>query len=709
MRRRFGFSSAAAGIALSCVAMIVLLSGGCGDVDPSGLGPTPDSDASVFDTTPGIDAGRDGADTCSDHALDGNETDVDCGGACPNKCSGGQQCRAGSDCKDAVCTGGQCAGPTCSDGVKNGSETDVDCGGACPNKCADAKGCGVAADCQGGVCKSGTCALPTCSDGVKNGSETDTDCGGSCPNKCGTQQGCKVAADCQTGACSNGRCIAASCTDGTRDGTETDVDCGGPQCNPCGVGKGCGGATDCTTGVCNPQKICAAASCTDGIRNGNESDVDCGGSCPPCADGKRCGGQTDCTAVSYCSSTTCTPKLGFGAGCSATFMCTSGNCADGVCCDTPQALCGACRQCNLPTSLGHCINVPVNQDPHLVCSAGGTCKRTTCAGDGTCNQPDSTACGAATCASATETDRLCSGGACNASLKPCGAYVCSGNACATTCADDAGCANGFYCAKNGSCQPVRAQSAACNPANDCASPPCRECATAGGCVDGFCCNAACGGGSCDACAQSLGATANGTCTILPAGAAGSPACAPYVCGGAASCPTTCITSAECIAGDYCDATSHCAPKSANGTACTSGTQCASNNCVQGQSGFICSQVASCLLCQVTNGTSCIGATAGSDPKAECGTGPCVNGCNGAGACAYRPNTFVCSATTCSSGQITGSLCTGSSAACPAPATITCPGNLKCLDATTCRLPPCGNNGDCETGSCGGGGQPGFCG
>ena len=336
----------------------------------------PDNDAALVDTTPALDGASEAADTCFDHALDGDETDVDCGGSCPTKCADGQQCRVGIDCKDVVCTGGQCAGPTCSDGAKNGDETDVDCGGSCP-KCGDTKACAVAADCKSGVCSGGKCAPPACNDHVKNGSETDVDCGGSCP-KCGTQQGCNTGADCQSGACSSGRCVAATCTDLIKDGSETDVDCGGPQCNPCGVGKGCGVASDCTSGVCNAQHVCAAPSCTDGIKNGSETDIDCGGSCPPCADGKRCAVQGDCTSASYCNAvTTCVAKLGFGAGCTATYMCTSNSCVDAVCCDTPQAMCGGCRQCNLPTSMGHCTNVPVNQDPHLTCAAGGVSRTRT--------------------------------------------------------------------------------------------------------------------------------------------------------------------------------------------------------------------------------------------------------------------------------------------------------------------------------------------
>ncbi|MFN7134964.1 MAG: hypothetical protein ACK4N5_23005, partial [Myxococcales bacterium] len=52
--------------------------------------------------------------------------------------------------------------PTCADGQHNGDETDVDCGGACA-PCADGQRCAAAADCASGHCASGTCAAaPGC-------------------------------------------------------------------------------------------------------------------------------------------------------------------------------------------------------------------------------------------------------------------------------------------------------------------------------------------------------------------------------------------------------------------------------------------------------------------------------------------------------------------------------------------------------------------
>jgi len=48
----------------------------------------------------------------------------------------------------------------CQDGMKNGNETDVDCGGACPTKCAAGLHCATKADCNGGECSRGGLCQP---------------------------------------------------------------------------------------------------------------------------------------------------------------------------------------------------------------------------------------------------------------------------------------------------------------------------------------------------------------------------------------------------------------------------------------------------------------------------------------------------------------------------------------------------------------------
>lgn len=68
--------------------------------------------------------------SCNDGILNGDETQIDCGGDC-------------LPCGD------------CFDGIQNGVETGVDCGGNC-SQC------------------------PSCDDNIQNGDETGIDCGGSC-------------------------------------------------------------------------------------------------------------------------------------------------------------------------------------------------------------------------------------------------------------------------------------------------------------------------------------------------------------------------------------------------------------------------------------------------------------------------------------------------------------------------------------------------
>jgi hypothetical protein len=98
-----------------------------------------------------------------------------------------------------------CANPTCGDFVQNGDETAVDCGGACP-PCPTGPECSVGTECASGVCDSEACAPARCDDGVKNGSESDVDCGKGC-TPCALAQVCVDDDDCGTGKCDT-RCVS---------------------------------------------------------------------------------------------------------------------------------------------------------------------------------------------------------------------------------------------------------------------------------------------------------------------------------------------------------------------------------------------------------------------------------------------------------------------------------------------------------------------
>jgi len=93
---------------------------------------------------------------CGNAALDGTETDVDCGGSC-GKCADGKTCKVRSDCTSDVCTDGKCAPVVCNDGTVNGTEVDVDCGGdACP-RCEEGRNCVAPIDCKSGICTAFKC------------------------------------------------------------------------------------------------------------------------------------------------------------------------------------------------------------------------------------------------------------------------------------------------------------------------------------------------------------------------------------------------------------------------------------------------------------------------------------------------------------------------------------------------------------------------
>jgi len=108
-------------------------------------------------------------------------------------------CSEGDDCDSGICDDGACAEASCDDGVRNGDESDIDCGGAC-EACDDDRACASDGDCASGVCSDEACAIPSCDDETRNGAETDVDCGGGC-GECSHGAGCESDEDCATGHC----------------------------------------------------------------------------------------------------------------------------------------------------------------------------------------------------------------------------------------------------------------------------------------------------------------------------------------------------------------------------------------------------------------------------------------------------------------------------------------------------------------------------
>jgi hypothetical protein len=221
----------------------------------------------------------DGGLHCFDNLMDGDETDIDCGGTYCAPCAYRQKCLVDVDCS-AVAPGCDpklgcacdtyafiCVSSHCVDRRKDGNESDVDCGGECPG-CGPGKVCHfdfdcstTASGCDQCTCdvNTSTCVLNHCYDHKQNAGESDIDCGGSICFKCAVSQKCKVDTDCASSACDykTQQCVADQCADNREDGEESDVDCGGGTCATCPVGKVCNVNSDCQPGLaCNSSHLC---------------------------------------------------------------------------------------------------------------------------------------------------------------------------------------------------------------------------------------------------------------------------------------------------------------------------------------------------------------------------------------------------------------------------------------------------------------------
>lgn len=102
---------------------------------------------------------------CGDTQKTVDETDIDCGGRTCDPCPADKGCVTGTDCQSGICTNQVCQAPTCMDIAVNGAETDLNCGGTC-SPCALGQHCKVNADCSTKKCTDGMCVSTVCQDGV---------------------------------------------------------------------------------------------------------------------------------------------------------------------------------------------------------------------------------------------------------------------------------------------------------------------------------------------------------------------------------------------------------------------------------------------------------------------------------------------------------------------------------------------------------------
>jgi hypothetical protein len=238
--------------------VLALVTPACFDPDTSPLGDGTDTDAPSTGTA---DTADDTAgEACRDGVMNGEETDVDCGGSACDACGTGQGCSVPSDCASMTCDAGTCVEPSCTDGVMNGEESDVDCGGAACPACADGQGCTEGPDCASGACSEGTCQAPACGDGVVN---TDAE---QCDDA-GDSEACN--ADCTATACGDGlvNMAAGEDCDDTSETAACDADCTLAECGDAELNATAGEACDDGQGSATCDADCTAAACGDGLVN----------------------------------------------------------------------------------------------------------------------------------------------------------------------------------------------------------------------------------------------------------------------------------------------------------------------------------------------------------------------------------------------------------------------------------------------------------
>ena len=504
---------------------------------------------------------------------------------------------------------------------------------------------------------------------------------------------CVVSGECASGTCMNGYCCESACN------------------------QPCYACTTATTG--GPDGRCLPIlAATDP----NNNCLDSGS--PTCTQNGLCDGAGACQLYpvqANCSVYSCTKSTD----------CTSGHCVDGVCCDTACAApCQACTAAKKGAGVdGVCGATAADTDPENECSPDPQFPQS-CKGDGLCDgtgqcrpfAKSGVSCDAVhqcqngTLISAAE----CTGtGTCLGKPESCAPFSCAdATSCATSCANDAQCADSGWCkVTDGTCEPDQIDGATCSAAAQCLS---------GNCVDGICCDGPCNGtcqsckaahqagppqeGHCapvkdgadpyDKCADDgissckrdgtcngVGACRNyaqgvscgptqcvvndvkgqicdgvGVCVNEPAGVS----CAPYVCSGNA-CTNPCASDTQCTTGFWCDAGT-CRVKADAGAVCTAGSQCANGLCVEG----VCCNTeckGSCSSCRASNKESndadgtCGPAKAGTDPHDDCaddGQTSCLRDgqCDGFGACRDYAKGASCGEAQCFGSGVKRKVCDG---------------------------------------------------
>ncbi len=334
------------------------------------------------------------------------------GAECPDGvCDGAGECvecvdDAMCDVAGEVCAQGECVPAHCVNDTLDGDESDVDCGGSCPG-CPNGDDCNVPGDCRSNVCVNNVCEPCVehgqCPQGMYCDPTTQN-----CRNKLDDGEDCSGSAVCQSGFCPDGVCCETACQETcmscrelataelnglcrpVKAGTDPFGDCAAPQCQGDDlVTSSCDGSGACATDADNcALYVCAADACLTSCDDSGDCDVVCdatSGQCLACNSDPATVSAAPCPAdcSNGCANGTCVIDcLSAGACASTTKTCPDGrpcvvNCTAGACANLAVS-CPADHPCTLS-----CEGIAACADADLNCGAG-TC-------DLSCNA-DSDAC-----------------------------------------------------------------------------------------------------------------------------------------------------------------------------------------------------------------------------------------------------------------------------------------------------------------------------
>ncbi|MBI2393821.1 MAG: hypothetical protein HYV09_29890 [Deltaproteobacteria bacterium] len=377
---------------------------------------------------------------------------------------------------DGIAKGGTCYAPgACASGF---CVDGVCCATACTGQCESCNEPGNA----------GSCTLVK---GAPRGGRVACTGTGTCAGTCdGALTGCSYPSTstvCTAATCVGGTSTGAAFCDGKGacDPTPLPIDCAPYACGATGCKTSCATAADCVSGMfceagaCAKRKkqgdpcsspdacatgfceggVCCTTACSDACSSCNvPGSVGVCTSVPGCsdagADASTDGAPpTDAVAEAPAPNWGATPTVAAGfQRCTKGSECASGNCVEGVCCDSPCT--DRCHSCALLTSPGKCTPEPIGVDLKNECGAALSCVGT-CGPDSQCiGAGQGTMCARNRCTGATSGvgPAYCPGpgGKCatdDAVPFECGPYLCEPafGACSTSCTSSDDCARGYLC------------------------------------------------------------------------------------------------------------------------------------------------------------------------------------------------------------------------------------------------------------------------